>query len=217
MIVNTQRKYSPKSLSEFIFPDQDSRDLMMAYASGEMDKPLLLHGGSGAGKSTLQKLLPDAIEGNTAVVNKILCSELESPKLIHKAYQLIQKSFNKSFIVNSQKYNYFIIEEFNLKNNKLNDALKLELDNSLGIDITILSTNRFDEVDKGIKSRCEVLELKPCTPEIFFDRAKSIFQAEQKEIDDDRLRTCLEVVYKLHADNRKYYSALDSIFRNMQQ
>jgi replication-associated recombination protein RarA len=215
MIVNTERKYSPKNLNEFIFPDQYTSELINAYVSGEIDRPLLLYGSNGTGKSTLQKFLPDAIEGQTAFVNKILCSELESPKLIHKAYQLIQKSFNKSFIVNAQKYNYFIIEEFSLKNNKLNDALKLELDNSLGIDITILSTNRFDEVDKGIKSRCEVLELKPCTPEIFFDHAKSIFQAEKKEIDDHKLMDCLEVVYKLHADNRKYYAAMDSLIRKM--
>lgn len=215
MIVNTERKYSPKNLNEFIFPDQDTSELINAYVSGEIDRPLLLHGGNGTGKSTLQKFLPDAIEGRTAFVNLILCSELETPKHIHKAYQLIQKSFDKSFIVNAQKYNYFIIEEFHLKSAKLNDALKLELDNSLGIDITILSTNRFDEVDKGIESRCEALELKPCKPEVFFDHAKSIFQAEKKEIGDDKLMDCLEVVYKLHADNRKYYSAIDSLFRKL--
>lgn len=215
MIVNTERKYSPKNLNDFIFPNQDTSELINAYVSGEIDRPLLLYGSNGTGKSTLQKFLPDAIEGRVAFVNKILCSELETPKHIHKAYQLIQKSFDKSFIVDKQKYNYFIIEEFYLKSSKLNDALKIELDNSLGIDITILSTNRFDEVDKGIKSRCEVLELKPCTPEIFFDHAKSIFQAEQKEIDDDKLMDCLEVVYKLHADNRKYYAAMDSLFRKM--
>jgi DNA polymerase III gamma/tau subunit len=215
MIVNTERKYSPKNLNDFIFPDQYTSQLINAYVSGEIDRPLLLYGSNGTGKSTLQKLLPDAIEGRTAFVNLILCSELETPKHIHKAYQLIQKSFDKSFIVNAQKYNYFIIEEFHLKSAKLNDALKLELDNSLGIDITILSTNRFDEVDKGIISRCEVLELKPCKPEVFFDHAQSIFQAEKKDIDDDKLMACLEVAYKLHADNRKYYAAMDSLFRKM--
>ena len=172
MIVNTERKYSPRNLDEFIFPDDDSKELIMAYATGEIDKPLLLCGGSGTGKSTLQRLLPDAIESRNAFVNKIACSELKTAEDIHNSYQLIEKSFDKSFRVNCQRYNYFIIEEFCLKSNKLNDALKIELDLSIGTDITIFSTNRIEEIDKGIFSRCEVLELKPCKPEAFFDHAK---------------------------------------------
>lgn len=97
----------------------------------------------------------------------------------------------------------------------MNDALKIELDLSIGTDITIFSTNRIDEIDKGIFSRCEVLELKPCKPEVFFDHAKKIFHNQEKEINDQLLMNCLKAVYTLNADNRKYYSALDSLFRKM--
>jgi replication-associated recombination protein RarA len=215
MIINSERKYSPKNLNDFIFPDQESKELIMAYASGEIDKPLLLWGGSGTGKSTLQKLLPDAIEGCSARVNKILCSDLITPNDVRKSYKLIEKSFDKSFRMNGQKFNYFIIEEFYIKNNRLNDALKIELDLSIGTDITILSTNRIEAVDEGIISRCEVLEMKPCEPAVFFDHAMRIFHNENKKIDDQYLMNCLQAVYALNADNRKYYSALDSVFRKL--
>ena len=51
MIVNTEKKYSPKSLDEFIFPNEEARELVTAYSSGEMERPLILYGSSGTGKS----------------------------------------------------------------------------------------------------------------------------------------------------------------------
>lgn len=214
MIVNTERKYSPTSLSDFIFPDEESRELVMAYATGEIDRPLLLCGGSGTGKSTIQRLLPDAIEEKDASIRKIRCADMKIPEDIHKFYGRT-KYFSKDFRDEGQRYNYFVIEEFLLKTDKLNDAMKIELDESLGIDLTILSTNRLEQVDSGIISRCEVLELKPCMPDVFFPRAKQIFASEKRDVDDRHLMKCLEAVYVLNADNRKYYSALDSIFRKM--
>jgi len=212
MILNTERKYSPSTLDEFIFPDEESKELVMAYATGKIDKPLLIFGGSGTGKSTLQKLLPNAIEGRKASIRKIRCSDFKSQEDIHKYYGRT-KFFCKDFKDEGQKYNYFIIEEFLLKTDKLNDALKIELDESIGIDLSIFSTNRIDQVDKGILSRCELLELKPCEPNTFFNHAKKIFMNEEKEIDDQYLMKCLQAVYTLNADNRKYYSALDGLFR----
>ena len=36
MIVNTAKKYSPKALAEFLFPNQEVFELVTAYASGDM-------------------------------------------------------------------------------------------------------------------------------------------------------------------------------------
>lgn len=214
MIINTEKKYSPKHLDDFIFPDRHSKELIMAYATGGIEKPLLLYGGSGTGKSTLQKLLPDAIEGRKAHVRRLRCSDMKKSDDIHKFYGRT-KFFDKNFKDEGQKFNYFIIEEFLLTTNKLNNSLKIELDESLGIDITILSTNHINKVDQGILSRCELLELKPCTPEIFFPHAKNIFHQEGCCIDDGDLMKYLQAVHAIKADNRKYYSALDSMFRKM--
>jgi len=215
MIINTERKYSPKSIKEFVFPDSYSKEIINAYTSGVLDKPLLLYGSNGAGKSSLQRLLPDAIERRKASTYTILCSDLKTPQDVHKAYQIIEKRFNKFFRVDNQKYNYFIFDEFSIKSDKLNDALKIELDTSLGTDISIFCTNRIDEVDKGIISRCEIVEIQPCKPEMFFSHAKQIFNFEEKEIDDEFWMNCIHAVYAICPDNRKYYSAIDSIFRKL--
>ncbi len=212
MIINTAKKYSPKSLNEFIFPNNEVRDLVTAYASGDIERPLILYGSSGSGKSLLQRLIPQAIERKDTYVNKVICSDLKLPRDIHDLYGR-NKHFNNVFTVNGQRYNYFIIEEFYMKSIRLNDALKIELDASLGTDLTIFSTNRFELIDSGILSRSEVLEVQPCTPNIFFPHAKKIMQAEEIDISDHDLLVKLNAIYVAYKDNRKYYSMMDALIR----
>jgi AAA+ superfamily predicted ATPase len=212
MIINTAKKYSPKSLNEFIYPNNEVRDLVTAYASGDIERPLILYGSSGSGKSLLQRFIPQSIECKETQVNKVICSDLKLPRDIHDLYGR-NKQFNNVFTVNDQRYNYFIIEEFYMKSIRLNDALKIELDRSLGTDLTIFSTNRFELIDSGILSRSEVLEVQPCTPSIFFPHAKKIMQAEEIDISDHDLLVKLNAIYVAYKDNRKYYSMMDALIR----
>lgn len=214
MFINTAKKYSPKSLTDFIYPNAEAKDIVDAYVSGETEQPLILHGTNGTGKSLLQRLIPNAIEQREASLQVVKCADLKSADDIHDLYGR-NKHFNRTFTVNDQRFNYIIIEEFLLTNAKMIDALKIELDQTLGTDLTILSTNRFDKIDIGIVSRSIDLELIPCEPYIFFPHAKKMFESEQVEIDDAKLLKCLEVTYTLRRDNRKYYQALDSLFRTL--
>ena len=213
MIINTAKKYSPKSLNEFIYPNNEVRDLVTAYASGDIERPLILYGSSGSGKSLLQRLIPQAIESKETQVNKVICSDLKLPRDIHELYGR-NKQFNNVFTVNDQRYNYFIIEEFYMKSIRLNDALKIELDASLGTDLTIFSTNRFELIDSGILSRSDVLEVQPCNPSIFFPHAKKIMQAEEIDISDHDLLVKLNAIHVAYKDNRKYYSMMDALIRS---
>ena len=80
-------------------------------------------------------------------------------------------------------------------------------------DLTILSTNRLDEVDVGIQSRCVPLHVPPCTPKIFLPYAKKILDSVSVEYDDDALLDGLNTVYKISQDNKKYYQWLDRVIR----
>lgn len=213
MIVNTAKKYSPKELAEFLFPNQEVLELVNAYSSGDLERPLILYGSSGSGKSLLQRLIPQAIERKETQVNKVICSDLKLPRDIHDLYGR-NKQFNHVFTVNGQRYNYFIIEEFYMKSIRLNDALKIELDASLGTDLTIFSTNRFELIDRGILSRSETLEVQPCNPSIFLPHAKKIMQAEEIDISDHDLLVKLNAIFVAYKDNRKYYSMMDALIRS---
>lgn len=214
MFVDTHEKYTPQSLDDFVFSNEETRELATAYASGHLKKPLILHGVSGGGKSLLQKLIPNAIEGREASIKKVKCADLKTADDIHDLYGR-NKHFNRTFKWDGQKFNYIIIEEFSLTSKKLIDALKIELDETLGTDLTIISTNRFDEIDDGIVSRSEELEIHPCEPHVFFPHAKKMFELEGVEMDGAKLMKCLEVTHALKADNRKYYSAIDAMFRKL--
>ena len=214
MIVNTAKKYSPKSLNEFIFPNEEARELVTAYSSGEIERPLILHGSSGTGKSLLQRLIPNAIDQKQVSLTVVKCADLKSASDIHDLYGR-NKQFNRTFTINGQRFNYIIIEEFLMTNMRMIDAFKIELDKTLGTDLTIISTNRFEKIDVGIVSRAEPLELLPCDPNAFFLHARKIFDSEGVELDDKILMNCLSATYTLHKDNRKYYSAIDSIFRKI--
>lgn len=212
MFTNTEKKYSPKSLDEFVFPDEYSRELVTAYASGQIERPLVLFGTSGTGKSLLQRLIPNAIEQCEAQIRKILCAKILSAKDIHDLYYanlLLGTAMGEN-----KKFNYIVIEEFLITNRRINDALKIELEHSMGNTLTLISTNYPHKIDPGILSRAEVLELKPCSPHQFFPHAKKIFQAEGVNIDDDKLLKYLEVTYAVSKDNRKYYQMMDRLLRS---
>ena len=212
MFINTQKKYSPQSINDFVYPNDEARDIVDVYILGHEERPLILHGPNGTGKSLLQRLIPNAIEQREASLQIVKCADLKSASDIHDLYGR-NKNFNRNFTIDDQRFNYIVIEEFLMTNNKMIDAMKIELDETLGTDLTIISTNRFDKIDYGIASRSLTLELIPCQPEIFLPHAKMIFEAENVEFEDRKLLKCLEVSYALTPDNRKYYQALDKVFR----
>lgn len=208
------KKYSPKTLDDFVFPNDEAKEIITAYASGEIEQPLILYGSNGSGKTLLQRLIPNAIEGFEASVQMVNCADLKSASDIHDLYGR-NKHFNRAFTVNGQRYNYVIFEEFLITNKKIIDALKIEIDQTLGTDLTMIATNRFDKIDYGILSRSIALELQPCAPHVFFPHARRILDSERVAFDDAKLLKCLEVTHTIKADNRKYYEALDRIFRSV--
>ena len=213
MIISTIKNYSPKSIHEIIYPNSEVKEMVFAYASGKLEAPLLLHGTSGTGKSLIQRLLPNAIEKKELNLEKVKCSDLKNASDIHDLYGR-NKMFNKNYTINDQKFNYIIIEEFLMTKTAMSDAMKIELDDTLGTDLTILSTNRLDEVDVGIKSRCEVVHVPPCAPQLFLPYAIQILNSLSVNYDVNMLFAGLTQVYKAYADNRKYYQWLDRVIRS---
>ncbi|PVE08353.1 ATP-binding protein [Limnohabitans sp. Rim28] len=201
-------------MSDFIFPNAEAKDTVDAYVLGGEERPLIFHGTNGTGKSLLQRLIPNAIEQRVASLQVVKCADLKSADDIHDLYGR-NKYFNRTFTIDGQRFNYIIIEEFFMTNKKMIDALKIELDQTLGTDLTILSTNRFEKIDYGIVSRSIDLELIPCEPNTFFPHAKKMFISEGIVYDDQKLLKTLEVTYTLRRDNRKYYQAIDSLFRTI--
>ena len=210
-IIDSEKKYRPNSLSEFVFPNKEVEELAKAYGTGEITRPLILNGTNGSGKSLLSELIPNQIEGFNPQVNKVRSCDLNSSSEIYSQFTR-NKNFDNVFVINNQRYNYNIIEEVNF-DVKARDAFRVVLDEYRGVDMTIMTTNEIGKIDIGVRSRCETLNVPPCEPQVFFPRAKSIIEAEGYNIDDDALRAALDAVYDALPDNRRYYQTIDEILR----
>jgi hypothetical protein len=77
-IVDTERKYRPTSLNEFVFPNAQVEEIVRAYGSGYVTRPLILSGQNGTGKSLLSELIPTAIEVFKPQVNRVKSCDLNS-------------------------------------------------------------------------------------------------------------------------------------------
>lgn len=212
MFVDTEAKYSPKTLNEFVYPNKHVKQTVDYYASGQATRPLILSGTNGTGKSLLATLIPIAIDGNGVQVTKVSGEHLNSSQSVNKTFYN-NKQFDKLFTYN-EHYNYTIIEELNI-DSKARDALKIALDETRGTDLAIITTNNIMGIDVGIRSRCEVLDVPACAPDVFLPHAKHILQSEGVSLDDALLYDALEAAYEERADNRKYYQKLDELFRKM--
>jgi DNA polymerase III delta prime subunit len=210
-IVDTEKKYRPRSLADFVFPNKHVEEVAKAYGTGEITRPLILSGTNGTGKSLLSELIPQQIEGFEPQINRVRSCDLNSSKEIYSQFTR-NKQFDKFFKPNNQRFSYNIIEEVNF-DTKARDAFRVVLDEYRGVDITIMTTNEIGKIDIGVRSRCETLHVPPCEPHVFLPRAKAIIDAEGFSIEDDALMAALDAVYDAKADNRRYYQKIDEILR----
>ena len=208
--MNSNIKYRPKTIKDFIFPNKYLEGRIKRYLDGKTIAPLVLHGSHGTGKSLLAELIPKAIEGRDAVfINNVYAEDLNSSAEVRKKF-CRSRDFDRNFTIGDQKHNYTIIQEVNF-DPRAKGALRVCLDEMSDRDLFIFTTNEVDKIDKGLLSRAEVLEVPPASPETFLPRAKFILSSEGLEIDDATLLDLLESVYGNHSDNRAYYLALDRV------
>lgn len=212
--MNTEIKYRPKSIDEFVFADDKVRQKVESYVYGGALRPVILHGTHGTGKSLLSKLIPIAIDGDDVQINEVHAEDLNNNKEVRN--QFVRSShFDSLFEPESQSRNYNVIDEAN-ENFKAKGALRESLDAMNGRDLTIFTTNTVLNLDSGIRSRCEAIEVRPVPPERFHTRAQEILRSEGVELSDDVVRKVLEKVYVAHRDNREYYKALDRLIYQAQ-
>lgn len=211
MIVDTETKYRPKSLTDYVYPNSNVKAVIEAYATGDITRPLILCGSNGTGKSLLASMLPTAIEGFEAEVNYVRAEDLNSTKEVRKLFA-VNKQFSKLCTINNQRYNYHIIEEVNF-DAKATDAFKVVLDEYRGTDLTIITTNSVHKIDAGIRDRCEVVDVPACQPHVFLERSMHIIEAEGFVVDEEMVLRALETAYEIKPSNRSYYKKIEEIMR----
>jgi len=207
--MNTNYKYRPSTIDEFVFATPKLEAQIRRYADGKSLLPLVLYGNYGTGKSLLAELIPKAIDGEEVIVSRVNAEELNNAKDVREKF-FRSAQYDKLFSTNGQKNNYTVIEEVNF-DPKAKGALRVCLDGMAERELFIFTTNEVEKIDKGLLSRSQVVEVLPAPPDRFFPRAQHILRREGVDLDDSVLRDVLETVYENDYDNRAYYRALDEI------
>lgn len=151
--------YAPKSVAEFIFHSDVSRESIMSIVEGRKAFPafgkngILLYGTYGTGKSTLARMLPAAIEraisgDDLQTYDYFDCMQgLTGPDLMRKiGSQVCLVSLHAS------DKHYFVLDEVDNLTDGAQASLKTAMNAPLGI--FVLTTNNIDKVDRGVRDRC---------------------------------------------------------------
>ena len=208
-MINTQIKYRPKSVNEFVFANSTLESKIAQYTSGNTMTPLVLYGPHGTGKSLLAELIPKAVDGNGVKVTKVTGEDLNTKKEVRNTFTR-SATFDRLFEVDGQSRSYTIVEEVNFET-KSKGALRVAMDEMEGRDLLIFTTNELDKMDSGLQSRANKVEVLAVPPDRFLSRAQFILKEEGVVIEAEVVLDVLETVYDRYQDNREYYKALDEI------
>ena len=213
--MNTAIKYAPTSLDTFVYANPHLKIQIERYVNGNSMTPLILFGKNGTGKSTLAKLIPEAIDGPNVIVNKVKASTLNNEREVFEKFTR-NTSFDSCFVFEGQSKNYTVVEEVNFEA-KASSALRVAVDQMLGKDLFIFTTNEIGKIDPGLASRSTLIEVPPLLPQTFLPTALRILNAEGVVIDESEILDVLDSVHEMQQVNRKYYDALDDLIWQVQR
>lgn len=203
--MKTEVKYAPTSLSEVIFPNHAVQRRIHAYATGQLEGHVMLHGPNGTGKTTLAHLLVNAIGGTNARLETNDFDELlAKPKL--RDYMRNASAWAR--FTPSDKY-FLILNEFdNAKRgvSKFWTALDACGDGVMAI----ITTNHPMSIDRSVRSRFDMIEFPGVSARAVLPRIQYVLNAEGLTLPDAQVLHYLQQVEHL-MDLRKYFKKADEL------
>ena len=207
--MHSEHKYRPQSIGDFVFPSEEVERKVRRYTTGKATRPLILHGPHGVGKSLLAEIIPKELEGPNVKIDYIRAEDLDSNSKVRQAFTRT-KQFDRFFKPEDQERNYTVVEEVNF-DPRAKGALRTSLDDMEGRDLFIFTTNELEKLDPGLRSRAEMIEVRPVSPERFLRLAQTILRKEGILLEDSIVLDALQAVYSNDHDNRAYYKMIDEI------
>jgi len=186
-----ENKYAPQIWEDLVFADPDVHNYLASYARGKSFDHILLHGPHGAGKSEAAKVLAASSYG--LAVHDV---QLDMIEHVHEIKDAIKSwmaggRFGHTCMSHNTSRPYALIHEVDRYEDKVQLKLRALMD-TMSKARFIFTTNRLEDVDSGIRDRCDRFELDVPSPADFVRRAQSILQAEGVELNDSDVQELLE-------------------------
>jgi DNA polymerase III delta prime subunit len=176
--------YTPTTLDEIVFSNNESRTRLDEILSGRKPFPIagkngiLIYGLWGTGKTTLARMLPDLLEAAKTGGSSLNVS----PTLIRctrgaNGITMINNVCNIAQFcsANDSGLHYFVIDEVDLLTELAQESLKTAM-NMPGT-VFVMTTNYLDKVDKGIINRSILIEMNAAQPAQWLPFARKVMQS----------------------------------------
>lgn len=185
-------KYRPKSISDLVLTEENSK-IINKFISGDEIPNLLLYGSPGTGKTTLAKILVSELDAEHLFLN---CSEVGIDIVRTTITQFSQtKSFNG-------KMKIVICDEMDSASSDAQRGLRNTMEENAGYCRYILTSNYINRIIQPLQSRCQSLLLAPPIAGIV-KRVGYILKNENIVVDEDNKKKLVRLVKRLFPDTRK--------------
>jgi replication-associated recombination protein RarA len=198
-------KYAPQSLGEVVHPNKAVETRLKAYGAGELEGHVMLHGPNGTGKSTVGRLLIQALGGVNASIETKTWDELMALK------DLRQYLLNAGVLasMSESKKHFMLLNEFDKVKKGVSDFWTA-LDACEDKVMAIITTNHPMEIDRSLRSRCDLIEIPAVSAASALQRIQYILRAEGLVLPDAQVLYYLKQIEHM-GDLRKYLKKADEL------
>jgi replication-associated recombination protein RarA len=203
--MKTETKYAPTNLNEVIYPSAAVALRIKAYAAGQLEGHVMLHGPNGTGKTTVGKLLVNSIGGSDAQLEG---TDMDDLLAMSKLNDHMKAACALARLTTSGKY-FIVLNEFDTVKKGVS-KFWTALDACGDSVMAIITTNNPMAIERAIRSRFDMIEMAGIPAVQALQRVQYALKAEGLSLPDAQVLHYLKQVEHL-MDFRKYFKKADEL------